>query len=174
MILPIINVLIALITLGLTYYNLKVVTNEHIGKRKVKIFISAINTTVFRDGDIKKIEIPIENIGINELIDTDVQIKYSYAKDQTFHIGTIKSNEKKIFMFKIDEIIEKHKKSKNKETEIEILLAIGYFNKHFNKYVIENKSLCLVVQNHYSVDDLLILKTNHLYIESKKLNEYKS
>lgn len=107
MILSIINVLIALITLGLTYYNLKVVANEHIEKRKVKIFISAVNTTVFRSGNIKKIEIPIENVGENELIDTDVQIKYSYVQDKTFHIGTIKSNEKKKFMFKIDEFIEK-------------------------------------------------------------------
>lgn len=174
MILSIINVFIVLITLGLTYYNLKVVANEHIEKRKVKIFISTVNTTVFRSGNIKKIEIPIENVGENELIDTDVQIKYSYVQDKTFHIGTIKSNEKKKLMFKIDEFIEKHKESNNKKTETEIPLVIGYFNKYFNKYIIENKSISLVVQKHYNVDDLLIVKTSHLYTESKKLNEYKS
>lgn len=174
MILSIINVVIALVTLGIGYYNLKVVKEENNEKRKSKLFIPSNRTVVSKKTIDHTITIYFENVGENELIEMDIETVYSYIPSSIFSFGTLQPNEKKSITYNLNEIIKKHIDSKRKKSEFQIPITIGYFNKYFNTYIIENKFIDLVIEEHFATNDLFSVKTSHLYIESKKLNEYKS
>lgn len=173
MILSIVNVIIAIITLGISGYNLKFIKEEHKEKRKCKIYISSGNSDFFKDLENQKLDLIFENVGDNDLIDMGVELYYPNTVNKTISIGTLRSDEKVEIFYELDECIARHIELDNHKSEFKIFVYVGYFNKYFNSHIIEKATLDLLISNNSIYNDFLYIRTNHFYLESRKYKEYR-
>lgn len=168
-----INIILALITVCLSFWNVKFMINERFERQKFKIFIGFSSLTTNKEKP--KVELPIvfENLGNNLLVDSFAEISYKFKSDQQCSLGTLKEGERRTIIYNLNKFIEEHLNSTKNKNNYEIPITFSFFNKFFNKYVIERRKLELTIQNDVRDKDTLYIKIQHLYIESRKHKEYK-
>lgn len=175
----IINIILAIITVVLTYGNLKIMGRDLRDKKKFKVFIDSkfIVCDVKNLSDVPDnsyITLLLSNVGSNTLISADIEIPEEKKVLSSQRIGTLKPSQSHSFYFPIRDVLTQHLESGNVKTEYKVPLKLSYFNKYYNTYLIENKKLLVTIENQIMETDKVIVKTDNLYIESKKKKEYRS
>ncbi|WP_217983422.1 hypothetical protein [Staphylococcus nepalensis] len=175
----IINIILAIITVVLTYGNLKIMGRDLRDKKKFKIFIDSkfIIYDTKETSDIPEnsyITLLLSNVGDNTLISADIEIPEEKKVRSDQRIGTLKPSHSFSFYFPIRDVLTKHLLSKENKTEYKVSFKLSYFNKYYNTYLNENKKLLVTIENQVMETDKVIIKTDNLYIESKKKKECRS
>lgn len=168
-----INIILALITVCLSFWNVKFMLKERFERQKFKIFINFSSLTTNKEKPRVLLPIVFENLGNNLLVDSFIEISYKFKSDQQCSLGTLKEGESRTVIYNLNEFIEEHLKSTKNKNNYEIPITLSFFNKYFNKYVIERRKLELTIQNDIRDKEILNIKVQHLYIESRKYEEYK-
>lgn len=140
----IINIILAIITVVLTYGNLKIMGRDLRDKKKFKVFIDS----KFIVCDVKSLsDVPdnsyitllLSNVGDNTLISADIEIPEEKKVLFDERIGTLKPSHSHSFYFPIRDVLTKHLLSKENKTEYKVSFKLSYFNKYYNTYLVENK-----------------------------------
>lgn len=174
-----INIILAILTVGLAIWNLTVMRNDIEDKKKFKIFIDSkfvqVDVQQFVSmGEDKYLSLLLNNVGDNTLISADIEIPDKTKVLDEQRIGTLRPSYSHTIYLPIQDIPTNQILSEKNKLEHKVPLKFSYYNKYYDTYLIENKKLNVTIQKSKYDPSKVIIKTDYLYIESRKYKSYRS